>query len=304
MAPFAESDAGVSYTGGDLTDAAEYAAAEERERQATAAREAASRIGTGEKKPTPGASMLSPGGAQLRVDAMVAAAVKDRTHPLMDLSHPAHAETLRQFEEWNRIAAGDRAHTDLEIHGGERAFARELGAVLEGTYAESPERGIIADRSEQDAFMTLGRDLGVSDLADDVRHGMLRILEHPVPSELERAKQYEAQWTPAERQRINEQLEELHEVTDRWLAKHGISAQRREQWIAQLVLVEDRGKVGIDWLLNDLWATLWQRDPGGFSDVYAEWAGGQHEAAQARAAKAQREPEDDPAREVGRFGRP
>lgn len=244
---------------------------------------------------------LAPEDALAEYDRLHAAQMKDPS--LAD----ERTEAGRAFQErkdalimrGNGLALEDNRVIGT-VHEGGRL--RPVEAEIAGTYAESAT--VTADRPEQDALMTLGRDLGVPEFAADVRHGMLRIPERPTLSDLEAAKQYEAQWTLAERQRINEQLEELHEVTDRWLAKHGISAQRRERWAEQLVRVEERGKAGIDWLLNELWATLWQRDPGGFSNVYAEWAGGQYEAAQARAEKAWRGDEDDPERVVVRDARP
>ena len=73
----------------------------------------------------PMTSGLTRGQAQLRADAIRNAADTDPLHPLRDERHPAHEETVKQYLEWNRIAAGDRVHSDIEILGDEPARGRE-----------------------------------------------------------------------------------------------------------------------------------------------------------------------------------
>ena len=77
----------------------------------------------------------------------------------------------------------------------------------------------------------------------------------------------------------------------------------RAAWRNELERVESYGVQGITYLLGDFAQSLWDRVPA-FADAYALVQGEAYEGEQRRIAAAQREPEDDPTRILGDFGRP
>ena len=185
---------------------------------------------------------------------------------------------------------------------------RPVETEIAGTYEELLAAGVVADRVQQDAVMSLARNLGgesVEVYRDFLYEASRLYASGPPPDDITLHQQYTARWpTLAARQAIDGRLSDLHAALDRMCAEQGIKPAQRERWLGELERVESYGVKGIEYLLGPFMQSLWDRGPAAFADAYARVQGEEYEARQLRAAKTQRAAaEEDPNREVGRFGR-
>jgi hypothetical protein len=162
-------------------------------------------------------------------------------------------------------------------------------AELPDEYAENPEHGVVADRPEQDAVRSVARNLegGPEVYRDFMNQAVHLRATAPALDDVTRHQEYTAKWpTLAERQAIDERLDNLHAALDRLLAEQGIRPAQRERWLDELVRIEDLGVKGIEYLLGPFQQSLWDRMPA-FADAYATVQGEAYDTEQQRLAQAE-----------------
>ena len=173
-----------------------------------------------------------------------------------------------------------------------------IEAERPGAYIELVERGVTADRAQQDLALSVARSLGAE--AVTVLDTFLDRVSHLLasgapPDDIALHQEVTTRWSLAERQALNGRLEDLHAGLDRLLSEQGLPPAQREPLLAVLARVERYGVRGIA-LLEALSQDLWTRGPQAWVSAYAGVMADLVEAeARVRAAQRQQEEADDAA---------